>query len=363
MKRVFLILLTGVYTVLGVASCTTIVTARKASTTKATPGIRYYLPQPFLLMRPTTAGMSHEIVYIPDRDAEYTIDINYLMTSGKPKIMRDVLGMLKSVSFDMDNTAVAKELLNKTGDAGKSAFKASGDQKKADQGVQALVFNKQAAVRQAELKVKQATEALATAKTDAEKASAQAGVSTAEAALDKARLDLDIVREGASQGFTADQLNLGNASGAETEAPKTADQYFRQPGGMLYRIVQTKNSVSLQPVLKQSQILTVFPNAKKKKEEPQQRFKLTLKESKNIKPGATLLFNGKSPQISMPKGALLKDADGKVVPNFKPEVKMPAGGSLTIQLPDTLAKSAKYSIDIVWSDSGAADSYPFETAK
>src|SRR5262245_1251661 len=71
-------------------------------------GVRYSLPQPFLVGRPQLNGkISYSIEYLPDPDNEYAVDAWSFMAKHKINMQRTTRGLLKSVSFTKDTTEVA----------------------------------------------------------------------------------------------------------------------------------------------------------------------------------------------------------------------------------------------------------------
>jgi hypothetical protein len=125
---------------LGLAACTTVVTARRFESGSIAQGVHYYLPQPFILVTPASDGLKYQKLLLPDLDAEYTVDIRSYMTTYNSDIKVQG-GLLQTVTLNVDNSAVATQLLKSTGQVvadkiaqigQKSGTAASGLQKLAD---------------------------------------------------------------------------------------------------------------------------------------------------------------------------------------------------------------------------------------
>jgi hypothetical protein len=90
--------------------CVSMVNGSKAG--DATPGIRYFLPQVFLILTPSLDGtMKVDIEYLPDPRHEYTLDTSSFLGNYTADISRTEKGFLDSVTLNSDSTAVAKQLL------------------------------------------------------------------------------------------------------------------------------------------------------------------------------------------------------------------------------------------------------------
>lgn len=129
-----------VFCQLELAACTTVVTARRVGSDSIAQGVHYYLPQPFILVTPTSDGLKYQKLLLPDLDAEYSIDIRSYMTTYNSTIKVQG-GLLQTVTLNVDNSAVATQLLKSTGQVAadkitqigqKSGASASGLQKLAD---------------------------------------------------------------------------------------------------------------------------------------------------------------------------------------------------------------------------------------
>ena len=80
------------------------------------PGIRYFLPQPFIVVTPGLDGaVTVEKVYLPDPDNEYTIVASSLLGNYTLDVNRNEMGFLELVSFHSDDSGMAKQLVQSAG--------------------------------------------------------------------------------------------------------------------------------------------------------------------------------------------------------------------------------------------------------
>ncbi|WP_395753800.1 hypothetical protein [Prosthecobacter sp.] len=107
--------------VLPLASCMTRVSSRLVTEEgeSRARGVRYRLPQPFLLVTPTKDGLKVDKLMLPDYAAEYALDVQSYMASHKCTIQLNG-GMLQKVSFDVDNTKVATDAIGAVGELAKT---------------------------------------------------------------------------------------------------------------------------------------------------------------------------------------------------------------------------------------------------
>lgn len=90
--------------------CVSVVTVKKAK--DDTQGIRYFLPEVFIQVTPATDGtITVEKVYLPDPKREYAISADSYLSSHTLEVERDEKGLLKSVTFNSDSTAVGQQLV------------------------------------------------------------------------------------------------------------------------------------------------------------------------------------------------------------------------------------------------------------
>ena len=73
-------------------------------------GVRYYLPKPFIIFAPQADGtVCAQVVYLPDKSREYAIDATSNMSSYAFQASTDQSGLLTSVQYNADTTAVAAQ--------------------------------------------------------------------------------------------------------------------------------------------------------------------------------------------------------------------------------------------------------------
>lgn len=105
--------------------------------TKAAPGsagIRYFLPQPFILVTPHQDGtLTVDKVFLPDPDNEYAVVASSLLGNYKLDIRRDERGFLEQVAFQSDSGALARDATQAAGAlAAQARNAAAGDRQAAD---------------------------------------------------------------------------------------------------------------------------------------------------------------------------------------------------------------------------------------
>ena len=106
--HVFLVLLVGHLLV----SCAGTLMVKHVDPDKLPPkGLRYHLPQPFLVVYGDRKGKVHvEKVNLPDPTNEYAVSTRSVFSKHEFRISLD-RGMLKDVYYSKDDTGVAKELI------------------------------------------------------------------------------------------------------------------------------------------------------------------------------------------------------------------------------------------------------------
>jgi hypothetical protein len=248
---------------LGAGCASTSLTVQRADANVA--GVRYSLPKPFLLVKPSPTGdgtFTVEVIYLPNEDRTYAI-------SGKTKrgkFSLDVTteeGLLKKVGWNSTGTAESDTAIAKTaGDLAKSAIdkRAAEDKEgetKAEAERKALAADVKTARENAEAKT------LNTKLAELELQAAQAAVANPEkptaeerAAIRAAQLKLDKAREEqreAEERLRRRQAELLAAGGiGAANKPMGADTTKAKAmffGPMLYEIRDNAGSVDLIPVM------------------------------------------------------------------------------------------------------------------
>jgi hypothetical protein len=79
-------------------------------------GVRYYLPKPFIVFAPNADGtVSPSVVYLPDKSHEYAIDTQSTLSSYSFQAATDPIGLLTTVQYATDTTAVASQAIASAG--------------------------------------------------------------------------------------------------------------------------------------------------------------------------------------------------------------------------------------------------------
>ena len=95
--------------------CVSIVNVQKASTAKEA-GIHYFLPQVFIKVTPTADGnVTVEKLFLADPEQEYVISARSLLGSYTIDVNRSEVGLLETVSFNSDSSAIPKALATSLG--------------------------------------------------------------------------------------------------------------------------------------------------------------------------------------------------------------------------------------------------------
>jgi len=94
-----------------VSGCVSTVTVKPVADATAS-GIRYHLPQVFIRLTPSADGnIVVEKLFLPDPQQEYVITASSYLGNYTIDVNRSESGMLETVSFNSDGTAIAKQFL------------------------------------------------------------------------------------------------------------------------------------------------------------------------------------------------------------------------------------------------------------
>ena len=223
------------------AGCAGTLSVKKVKDHK-TKGLRYHLPQPYLVVWSDKTGLHTKTVILPDESEEYAIRSKTFLTKHKFGISLD-RGMLKEIQYYKDSTKLAKALIEQGIGGGTEV------------GLAERVIGNRV--------TEKANRAKATA-------AAMTNVRTARVALQKAQsaekatahLPADnAVRLAAEQKTRDAQIDLNAAievldltergeiiSGASKAAPKPDRKITYTWGPVWYRVVDTGTNVMLEPV-------------------------------------------------------------------------------------------------------------------
>lgn len=231
------------------AGCiSTVRVTRVDGTNPNAAGIRYFLPQVFLVLTPKPDGtMSVETRYLPDPAHEYTVTTTSLLGNYTIEINRSEEGFLETVSFSSNNTELAKQLISSHATVRAAEIEASSAKAKLEaEQAKAASDARAAATAAAALVLAEAQTALrvATAKVDLLRAAqgrpgAPADLPSqllaAEAAQAEAAMRIDIVRER--------QVGVAfNPASANAPAP---GKYLKAPEPVFLRVKMLKDDVEL----------------------------------------------------------------------------------------------------------------------
>ncbi len=88
-------------------------------------GVRYSLPQPFVIGTPGLNGkVSYRVEYLPDPDNEYAVNAWSFMAKHTMKLARSPNGMLTSVDYSKNDTEVATAMVDTAGNLAKAQIEA-----------------------------------------------------------------------------------------------------------------------------------------------------------------------------------------------------------------------------------------------
>jgi hypothetical protein len=118
-----LIALLVIATLLSACTELTVTPIRKPEDEAKTVGVRYYLPKPFIIFAPQADGtVSANVVFLPDKSHEYAINSSSELSSYAFQVSTDQFGLLTSVQYNSDTTAVAAQATASAGSAVAAGF-------------------------------------------------------------------------------------------------------------------------------------------------------------------------------------------------------------------------------------------------
>lgn len=228
----------------------------KVNANPSAPGIRYSLPQPFLLVTPNSSGdggFETKVVYLPDDSQTYAIDAR----TKRGKYTLDVSlveGLLSKVAWKRDDAVVAAEAARASGEIAKAELERANTEKKAKDD-KAELERKEARTKLQTLEEQLRQKQLDVQLAEAEVTAAQTAVNAAsvsergplQAALRAAQLKLaqEQLRVAAAQtAVTTAQARvnelahaMNDPSAAGVATPRDTPPRARFWGPVLYRIV------------------------------------------------------------------------------------------------------------------------------
>lgn len=96
-----------------ITGCISVVDVKKLNSKEPPKGLTYYLPQLFLMLTPSKDGtMKVEPLYLPDPAHRYSVTTYSVLGNYTIDVKRSHEGFLETVSFNSDNTGIAKQLMS-----------------------------------------------------------------------------------------------------------------------------------------------------------------------------------------------------------------------------------------------------------
>lgn len=229
--------------------CVSYLSVEKAA--EGTEGIRYSLPQPFLLVKPAQAGgIEVEVVYLPDPSNEYAIESRSVLSATKFDVTIEK-GLLKQVVFNPDASAVARQLVESAGNVGKAELEAQAEAEKKRAEAKALAQQKITDARAELLKAQKKLDGLNELK--------RQGITGLDDEIKKAQIALVDAQAAAAEAEEAARASGFNIPKGEESAKFALPQAW---GPVLFRIVDSKDGVELRAVADQQLFDTYKPPTK-----------------------------------------------------------------------------------------------------
>lgn len=200
--------------------------------TKENPkqGFHYFLPVASFKATPQAGGtVKFEKQLLPDPDEHYVLRPGSFLAAYRFEI-KTTDGLLTSVQFNPNATAVAAAAAKATGDLGKAYFDAAQAKKTADAAAETKA-NEAAVSAQLEYEV-------AAAKLDALEAAKAAGRPVTEQAL----LEAELAKAAARAKAEAARRSAGLGALMNAPAPKAGEAFAKAQGPVLYRLAWHKDA-------------------------------------------------------------------------------------------------------------------------
>jgi hypothetical protein len=114
--------------------CISHIAVKRVEPGKNLRGLRYYLPEPIIVGRPSPDGsIVYTIETLADVEHEYVIDAWSFMANHTAKFTRTKEMLLEKAELKQDTTAVAEQLLKSAGNVGAGIMEAEGKRRDAEQ--------------------------------------------------------------------------------------------------------------------------------------------------------------------------------------------------------------------------------------
>lgn len=212
-------------------------------------GFRYSMPEPYLLVMPKADGTTtYEWVFLPDRNNEYVVAPKSLFATYKMTIATEN-GFLTSASFDGTANEVASKLASTVADVNAAKKTSESTAQKAIE----QAAKTEAAADEAAFNAKLAAAQKAVADAEATQTSVEAELKFYESDAGKGAKDevkqaaqLAKMKADATLALMKKRLNEVDASSSGAKDARAAEPGIKNAmGPVLFRLVQTANSVSL----------------------------------------------------------------------------------------------------------------------
>lgn len=317
--------------------------------TKAAPGsagIRYFLPQPFILVTPHQDGtITVDKLFLPDPDNEYAITASSLLGNYKLDIRRDEQGFLEQVAFQSDSGALARDMTQAAGAIAVQARNAAASDRQAADKEQTRETQQDSAAREAAGQALRGAQlaldiALGKAEVLAQRRKQANPPSNLDAQILAATLAVEEAR------IRRDAALLANNTVASRLAtlPLRADEGRpRAPEPVFFKVDMTPSSVTLAQAFAQRDHVTwQAPRA------------TALEETFTVLPGAQVLRpTDKSPALT----ATVKADRALTALHFKGIASVPPGASLPALQPVLSLRPDRATLDIELPKGMAAGDY------
>lgn len=130
MRKIIAILL-AVFTFVFLGCSTKIKVQKVDDFDSKTEGVRYYLPQPFLLISPKNdGGVDVSVEYLPDYDNQYAVQVETRLAAHTLEVAIDN-GFLTKVTYSPDDSGVASQMVDTAGNLAKAQLEADAAAEKA----------------------------------------------------------------------------------------------------------------------------------------------------------------------------------------------------------------------------------------
>lgn len=186
-------------------------------------GFQYALPKPFLQVVPQEDGsVKVEVIYLPDEENTYAIDVGGAMDDREIAIKVDDAGMLRQVAFKADTTVVAAGFATLAGEASKQTLERINARTAADEAAEKKAKDDRATevkelegkIETANTEVEQAREAQVNASKELKKAQDALAADPGNAELNDAVREKQEALDAASQALSKKQRELDKLTAA-----------------------------------------------------------------------------------------------------------------------------------------------------